>query len=165
MSQLQAFSNSPVKASSIIGTNVVNTKGDSLGEVKEVVIDPRSGKVRAIIVNAGNANAFTGKLGDKAVEESTRAVAQALGCPRNEVFMLQPSSHGLRSAPRTPSPKENPRIRSCSCAVIPSDSARKCRVTSRRFLAGMNCQRTPPPAVGCNWPSGFPIQRIRSPRA
>jgi glutamate N-acetyltransferase/amino-acid N-acetyltransferase len=45
------------------------------------------GKVRAIIVNAGNANAFTGKLGDKAVEEATRSVAQALGCPRNEVFM------------------------------------------------------------------------------
>jgi glutamate N-acetyltransferase/amino-acid N-acetyltransferase len=45
------------------------------------------GKVRAIVVNAGNANAFTGKAGDKAVEESTRAVAQALGCPRNEVFM------------------------------------------------------------------------------
>jgi len=45
------------------------------------------GKARAILVNAGNANAFTGKLGDKAVEESTRAVAQALGCPRNEVFM------------------------------------------------------------------------------
>jgi glutamate N-acetyltransferase/amino-acid N-acetyltransferase len=45
------------------------------------------GKIRAILVNAGNANAFTGKLGDKAVEESTRAVAQALGCPRNEVFM------------------------------------------------------------------------------
>ncbi len=45
------------------------------------------GKVRAIMVNAGNANAFTGKAGDKAVEESTRAVAQALGCPRNEVFM------------------------------------------------------------------------------
>src|SRR5207302_185513 len=33
------------------------------------------------------ANAFTGKAGDKAVEESTRAIAQALGCPRNEVFM------------------------------------------------------------------------------
>src|ERR1051325_1361294 len=45
------------------------------------------GKVRASLVNAGNANAFTGKLGDKAVEESTRAVAQALGCPRNEVLM------------------------------------------------------------------------------
>src|SRR6476660_450841 len=45
------------------------------------------GKVRALVVNAGNANAFTGKLGDKAVEESTRAIARALGCPRNEVFM------------------------------------------------------------------------------
>src|ERR671912_404201 len=45
------------------------------------------GKVRAIVVNAGNANAFTGKLGDKAVEETTRAIAQAMGCPRNEVFM------------------------------------------------------------------------------
>jgi glutamate N-acetyltransferase/amino-acid N-acetyltransferase len=45
------------------------------------------GKVRAIVVNSGNANAFTGKAGDKAVEESTRAIAQALGCPRNEVFM------------------------------------------------------------------------------
>src|SRR3977135_2988936 len=48
---------------------------------------PARGKVRAIVVNAGNANAFTGKAGDKAVEESTRAIAQALGCPRNEVFM------------------------------------------------------------------------------
>src|SRR5882762_25198 len=45
------------------------------------------GKVRAIVANSGNANAFTGKSGDKAVEESTRAIAQALGCPRNEVFM------------------------------------------------------------------------------
>ena len=45
------------------------------------------GRIRAVLVNAGNANAFTGKLGDKAVEESTRAVAQAMGCPRNEVFM------------------------------------------------------------------------------
>jgi glutamate N-acetyltransferase/amino-acid N-acetyltransferase len=45
------------------------------------------GKVRAVLVNAGNANAFTGKLGDKAVDDATRAIAQALGCPRNEVFM------------------------------------------------------------------------------
>lgn len=42
MSQLQTFSNSPVKASSIIGTDVVNPKGDNLGDVKEVVIDPRT---------------------------------------------------------------------------------------------------------------------------
>jgi len=58
------------------------------------------GKARAILVNAGNANAFTGKLGDKAVEESTRAVAQALGCPRNEVFMASTGRRSPRSCRR-----------------------------------------------------------------
>ena len=40
MSQLQSFANSPIKVSSIIGTDVVNAKGDNLGDIKEVVIDP-----------------------------------------------------------------------------------------------------------------------------
>lgn len=53
MSQLQVFSNSPVKASSIIGTNVVSRKGDSLGDIKEVVIDPRSGRVAYAVVAFG----------------------------------------------------------------------------------------------------------------
>ncbi|HJQ59993.1 MAG TPA: bifunctional glutamate N-acetyltransferase/amino-acid acetyltransferase ArgJ [Vineibacter sp.] len=59
------------------------------------------GKARAILVNAGNANAFTGKAGDKSVEEATRAVAQALGCPRNEVFM---ASTGVIGQPLDPAP-------------------------------------------------------------
>jgi len=53
MNQLQAFSNSPVKASSIIGTDVVNAKGDNLGDVKEVVIDPRTGRVAYAVVSFG----------------------------------------------------------------------------------------------------------------
>src|ERR1035437_5536826 len=53
MSQLQKFSNAPVKASSIIGTNVVNTKGDSLGDIKEVVIDPRIGRGAYVVVSFG----------------------------------------------------------------------------------------------------------------
>ena len=53
MTQLQAFSNSPVKASSMIGTDVVNPKGDNLGDVKEVVIDPRTGKVAYAVVSFG----------------------------------------------------------------------------------------------------------------
>lgn len=57
MSTLQAFSNSPVKASSIIGTNVVNPNGDNLGDIKEVVIDPRTGRVAYSVV------AFGGFLG------------------------------------------------------------------------------------------------------
>jgi len=57
MSQLQVFSNSPVKTSSVIGTDVVSPKGDSLGDIKEVVIDPRTGKVAYVVV------AFGGFLG------------------------------------------------------------------------------------------------------
>ncbi|MEI6414578.1 MAG: PRC-barrel domain-containing protein [Pseudomonadota bacterium] len=53
MSQLHEFSNSPVKASSIIGTDVVNPKGDNLGDIKEVVIDPRTGKVAYAVVSFG----------------------------------------------------------------------------------------------------------------
>ena len=53
MSQLQVFANSPVKASNIIGTSVVNPKGDSLGDIKEVVIDPRTGKVAYAVVSFG----------------------------------------------------------------------------------------------------------------
>jgi len=52
MNQLQ-FSNSPVKVSSMIGTNVVNSKGESLGDIKEVVIDPRSGKAAYAVVAFG----------------------------------------------------------------------------------------------------------------
>jgi sporulation protein YlmC with PRC-barrel domain len=53
MSQLQTFAHSPVKASSIIGTDVVNLKADSLGDVKEVVIDPRTGRVAYAVVSFG----------------------------------------------------------------------------------------------------------------
>ncbi len=53
MNQVQAFSNSPVKASSIIGTDVVNAKGDDLGDIKEVVIDPRTGRVAYAVVAFG----------------------------------------------------------------------------------------------------------------
>jgi len=53
MSNLQVFSNSPVKASSIIGTDVVNPKGENLGDIKEVVIDPRTGKVAYAVVSFG----------------------------------------------------------------------------------------------------------------
>jgi len=53
MNQMQAFSSSPVKASSIIGMDVVNFKGDSLGDVKEVVIDLCTGRVAYAVVSFG----------------------------------------------------------------------------------------------------------------
>ncbi len=45
-----------------------------------------SGKGRAILVNAGNANAFTGKAGDRSVKILAEAAAKALGCKAREVY-------------------------------------------------------------------------------
>ncbi|MCV6603339.1 MAG: bifunctional ornithine acetyltransferase/N-acetylglutamate synthase, partial [Cohaesibacter sp.] len=42
----------------------------------------KSGKAKALIVNAGNANAFTGKLGVAAVEETVDGAAEAFGCKK-----------------------------------------------------------------------------------
>jgi len=53
MTQLHTFANSPLKASSIIGTDVVNPKDESLGDIKEVVIDPYTGKVAYAVVSFG----------------------------------------------------------------------------------------------------------------
>ena len=50
----------------------------------------------AIIVNSGNSNAFTGKVGDKAVAKVTGAVAAALGLPVDRVFS---SSTGVIGEP------------------------------------------------------------------
>lgn len=45
------------------------------------------GVARAIVVNAGNANAFTGAKGVDAVEVTANAAALALGCKPKEIFL------------------------------------------------------------------------------
>ncbi len=45
------------------------------------------GTARAVLVNAGNANAFTGKRGREATQLSAEAVAHALGCGADEVLL------------------------------------------------------------------------------
>ncbi len=44
-------------------------------------------RARALIVNSGNANAFTGVRGRQAVEMTTHNVCEALGCTPGEVFV------------------------------------------------------------------------------
>ena len=44
-------------------------------------------KVRAIVVNSGNANAFTGLAGDRTVSETVGAAARLFDCPENEIFV------------------------------------------------------------------------------
>ena len=56
----------------------------------------RLGKARALVVNAGNSNAFTGYRGREAVEQIMAQVAQHLDCEPSEVFV---SSTGVIGIP------------------------------------------------------------------
>ncbi|MEW5704767.1 MAG: bifunctional glutamate N-acetyltransferase/amino-acid acetyltransferase ArgJ [Pseudomonadota bacterium] len=47
----------------------------------------RAGQARAIVVNSGNANAFTGEAGRRAVLRTAAAAAKALGCSEKEILL------------------------------------------------------------------------------
>ena len=45
------------------------------------------GKARALVVNSGNANAFTGKLGREATELTAKLAARAIGADEDQIFL------------------------------------------------------------------------------
>ncbi|SOE16620.1 glutamate N-acetyltransferase [Hoeflea halophila] len=45
------------------------------------------GRARALVVNSGNANAFTGQKGRAATELTAKSAAAAVGCSQDEVFL------------------------------------------------------------------------------
>jgi glutamate N-acetyltransferase/amino-acid N-acetyltransferase len=47
----------------------------------------KGGNARMLVVNSGNANAFTGKVGQEGVREIAESAAAILGCRPQEVFM------------------------------------------------------------------------------
>ena len=47
----------------------------------------KGGKARVIVVNAGNANVFTGKAGRDSCAETAAAAAKLAGCPPKQVFV------------------------------------------------------------------------------
>ena len=53
-------------------------------------------KIKAILCNAGNANAFTGKEGEEAVKICAKAVAEAIGCAPNQVIITSTGVIGER---------------------------------------------------------------------
>ena len=59
------------------------------------------GHARGLVVNAGNANAFTGRAGDAATRATAEAAARELRCPAAEVFV---ASTGIIGVP-LPTPK------------------------------------------------------------
>ena len=61
------------------------------------------GRARALLVNAGNANAFTGRAGRERAEACARAVAEAAGCLPEEVML---ASTGVIGEPLDAAPIE-----------------------------------------------------------
>jgi glutamate N-acetyltransferase / amino-acid N-acetyltransferase len=53
------------------------------------------GRARALVVNAGNSNAFTGYRGREAVEAISAQVAEQLGCATSEVFVCSTGVIGV----------------------------------------------------------------------
>jgi glutamate N-acetyltransferase/amino-acid N-acetyltransferase len=47
----------------------------------------RSAKPRALVVNSGNANAFTGKTGQQACKLTAEIAARAIGCKPSDIFL------------------------------------------------------------------------------
>ena len=54
------------------------------------------GDARALVVNAGNANAFTGRAGDVVVQETIKTAAEVFGCSPMAVYV---SSTGVIGEP------------------------------------------------------------------
>jgi glutamate N-acetyltransferase / amino-acid N-acetyltransferase len=46
-----------------------------------------TGRARAVVVNSGNANAFTGKRGRAATELTAQSASEAVGCAVNEIYL------------------------------------------------------------------------------
>ncbi|TNE67531.1 MAG: bifunctional glutamate N-acetyltransferase/amino-acid acetyltransferase ArgJ [Alphaproteobacteria bacterium] len=59
------------------------------------VLEKSQGKVRAIVTNAGNANAFTGEKGMKAAVKSAEATAKIVGCTTDEVLLASTGVIGV----------------------------------------------------------------------
>jgi glutamate N-acetyltransferase / amino-acid N-acetyltransferase len=65
-------------------------------EVGRAALRSRTGRIRAVVVNSGNANCATGQLGIYACEQVCREAGELLGAPAAEIF---PSSTGIIGVP------------------------------------------------------------------
>jgi PRC-barrel domain len=79
-------------ADTLIGNNVVNHKGDDLGEIKEIMLDIRSGKVAYAVLSFGG---FLG-MGKKLFAVPWNALTLDT---KNKCFVLNVEKDRLKDAP------------------------------------------------------------------
>jgi glutamate N-acetyltransferase / amino-acid N-acetyltransferase len=93
----------------------------------------KGGTARALIVNAGNANAFTGYRGREAVEAITAQVAAHLGCRESEVFV---SSTGVIGVPLPKDKAEAGLVAAFNAAPCSWEDAANTIATTDTFAKG-----------------------------
>ena len=62
----------------------------------------KGGKARALVVNSGNANAFTGKTGKQSTTLTAQIAAKAVGCATGDVFLASTGADGHLDLVNTP---------------------------------------------------------------
>jgi len=80
------------RATRIIGTDVRNAEGEALGDIKELVIEPRTGEIAYAVVSFGGVLG----LGDKLFAVPWKALQLDA---RDHVFVLDVEKERLRQAP------------------------------------------------------------------
>ncbi len=80
----------PVAAAVVTTTNVVRAAPCVLTEA-----NAKNGRARAVVINAGNANACTGEQGMADAEATSAAVAGAIGCDAGDVLVLSTGIIGV----------------------------------------------------------------------
>jgi len=80
-----------LRASKVIGDNVKNTKGEDLGKIEDVVIDPQSGQIGYAVLSFGG---FLG-IGDKYFAIPWSALKQK----DDDTFILEVEKDQLKAAP------------------------------------------------------------------
>lgn len=84
-------SDRPATAAAVFTTNAVK----AAPVLYDMALMAQGGDLRAVVINAGNANACTGVDGDAAAVAMARAVEQALDLPVNSVFVMSTGTIGV----------------------------------------------------------------------
>jgi sporulation protein YlmC with PRC-barrel domain len=83
-----------LRASKLIGTNVVNTANETIGEINEIVL-AKDGKVAAVIIGVGG---FLG-MGEREVAMNFESVQMSRDSNNNLVLTANTTKDALKAAP------------------------------------------------------------------
>ena len=116
------------------------TSSASVNQCKRNLQSSKEPIVKAILVNSGNANAFTGKLGEETVVKISKYLSQKLNCKMNQIYTASTGVIGEQLDPniiiknlKLMSPLQKPDWLSAANAIKTTDTfpkfiRRKCKI-------------------------------------